>query len=89
MSPIVLILLVVFVVAPLAAALAKRLESGPARPPVLEGGVDPERVAQLEGQIEALVDQVTELAEQQEFLTRLLEGTTESGRPALTEDGDR
>lgn len=89
MTPFVLILLVVFVVAPLAAAVAKRLESGPVRLPALESGVDPERIARLEGQIETLVDQVTELAEHQEFLTRLLEGSTESGRPALTEDGDR
>ena len=48
-----------------------------------------ERRAQIEGQIDALVDQMRELAEHQEFLTRLLEENTESGRPALTEDGDR
>lgn len=89
MTPIVLILIVVFVVAPIAAAVAHRLESGANRPPAVSGGADPERVAQLEGQIEALVDQVQELAEHQEFLTRLLEDTTESSRPALTEDGDR
>ena len=88
-SPLVLILLVLFVVAPIAAAVAKRLESGSDQPPAVSGGADPERVAQLEGQIEALVDQVQELAEHQEFLTRLLEESTESGRPALTEDGDR
>ncbi len=89
MTSIVLILLVVFVIAPIAVAVARRLESGADRPPAVSGGADPERVAQLEGQIETLVDQVQELAEHQEFLTRLLEGTTESGRPALTEDGDR
>jgi len=88
MTPMVLILIVVFVVAPIAAAMAKRLESGANQPPV-SGGADPDRVARLEGQIDALVDQVQELAEHQEFLTRLLEDTTESGRPALTEDGDR
>ena len=89
MTPLVLILIVVFVVAPIAAAMAKRLESGADHPPAVSGGADPERVAQLEGQVEALVDQVQELAEHQEFLTRLLEENTESGRPALTEDGDR
>jgi type II secretory pathway component PulK len=86
MTPMVLILIVVFVVAPIAAAMAKRLESGANQPPAVSGGADPERVAR---QIEALVEQVQELAEHQEFLTRLLEDTTESGRPALTEDGDR
>ena len=89
MTPLVLILIVLLVVAPIAAAMAKRLESGADRPPAVSDGADPERVAQLEGQIEALVDQVQELAEHQEFLTRLLEGNTESSRPALTEDGDR
>jgi hypothetical protein len=89
MTPIVLILIVVFVVAPIAAAMAKRLESGADRTRVISDGVDPDQVARLEGQVEALVDQVKELAEHQEFLTRLLEENTESGRPALTEDGDR
>ena len=88
MTPIVLILIVVFVVAPIAAAVAKRLESGAGQTSLPEGA-DAERVARIEGQIEALVDQVQELAEHQEFLTRLLEENTESGRPALTEDGDR
>jgi hypothetical protein len=88
MTPMVLILIVVFVVAPIAAAMAKRLESGAGQARLPEGA-DPERIAQIEGQIEALVDQVQELAEHQEFLTRLLEENTESGRPALTEDGDR
>ncbi len=89
MTPFVLILIVLLVLAPVATAVAHRLESGANRPPAVSGGADPERVAQLEGQIEALVDQVQELAEHQEFLTRLLEDTTESSRPALTEDGDR
>ena len=88
MSPIILILLVIFVVAPLAVAVANRIEAGAGRQQV-SGGEDPQRVAQLEGQIEALVNQVQELAEHQEFLTRLLEEKAESGRPALTEDGDR
>ena len=88
MSPIILILLVIFVIAPLAVAVANRIEAGAGRRQV-QGGEDPQRVAQLEGQIEALVDQVQELAEHQEFLTRLLEEKAESGRPALTEDGDR
>ena len=89
MTPIVMILIVVFVVAPLAAAAAKRLESGSDRPTTVPGDPDPERLAQIEGQIDALVDQMRELAEHQEFLTRLLEERTESGRPALMEDGDR
>jgi hypothetical protein len=89
MTPIVMILIVVFVVAPLAAAAAHRIESGPDRrvaPPAID---DPERIERIEGQIDALVDQMRELAEHQEFLTRLLEERTESGRPALMEDGDR
>jgi hypothetical protein len=84
-----MILIVVFVVAPLAAAAARRIESGSDHPPAIPGNTDPERITQIEGQIDALVDQMRELAEHQEFLTRLLEERTESGRPALMEDGDR
>ncbi len=89
MSPFILILIVVFVVAPLAGAMAKRLEAGTRQPPALPDGADPERLARLEVRLEALAEQVSELAEHQEFLTRLLEGTPAGGRPALTEDGDR
>ena len=89
MTPMVMILIVVFVVAPLAAAAAKRIESGRDRPTAIPGGDDPERIAQIEGQIDALVEQVQALAEHQEFLTRLLEENTQSRRAALTEDGDR
>jgi hypothetical protein len=89
MSPFILILIVIFVVAPLAGAIAKRLESGSAGPSPLPEGMDPERLERLEGQIEVLAERVRELAEHQEFLTRLLEGTPPGGRSALTEDGDR
>ena len=89
MTPFVMILIVVFVVAPLAAAAAKRIESGSNRPPAMTGDYDPERITRLEGQIDALVEQVQALSEHQEFLTRLLEENTESRRAALTEDGDR
>jgi len=89
MTPMVMILIVVFVVAPLAAAAAKRIESGHDRPAAIPGGDDPERIAQIEGQIDALVEQVQALAEHQEFLTRLLEENSQSRRAALTEDGDR
>jgi hypothetical protein len=89
MTPIVWILVVMFVVVPVAAAVAKRIESGPAHPPAIPDAADPERIAQIEGQIDALVEQVQVLAEHQEFLTRLLEENTESRRAALTEDGER
>ncbi|MCL7927716.1 MAG: hypothetical protein M8860_10190 [marine benthic group bacterium] len=89
MTPIVWILVVMFVVVPVAAAVAKRIEAGPAHPPSIPDAADPERIAQIEGQIDALVEQVQVLAEHQEFLTRLLEENTESRRAALTEDGDR
>lgn len=89
MTPMVMILIVVFVVAPLAAAAAKRIESGHDRSHAIPGDHDPERIAQIEGQIDALVEQVQALAEHQEFLTRLLEENTGSRRAALTEDGDR
>jgi hypothetical protein len=89
MTPIVWILVVMFVVVPVAAAVAKRIESGPALQPGTRDSPDPERIAQIEGQIDALVEQVQVLAEHQEFLTRLLEESTESRRAALTEDGDR
>ena len=89
MTPIVWILVVMFVVVPVAAAVAKRIESGPVHPPAIPNAAEPERIAQIEGQIDALVEQVQALAEHQEFLTRLLEENTESRRAALTEDGDR
>jgi hypothetical protein len=89
MTPIVWILVVMFVVVPVAAAVAKRIEAGPARPTAIPDAADPERIAQIEGQIDALVEQVHVLTEHQEFLTRLLEEKTESRRAALTEDGDR
>jgi hypothetical protein len=89
MSPFILILIVIFVVAPLAGAIAKRLETGSAGRSSLSGGTDPERLERLESQVEVLAERVHELAEHQEFLTRLLEGTPPAGRSALTEDGDR
>ncbi|MDT8436954.1 MAG: hypothetical protein RRA92_09380 [Gemmatimonadota bacterium] len=90
MSTFILILLVVFVLGPLAGGVAKRLEGGrSAPPPEGLGGADAERLARLEGQVEALADRVHELAEHQEFLTRLLEAPTPGGRPALEKDGDR
>ncbi|MEJ2484013.1 MAG: hypothetical protein P8049_13110 [Gemmatimonadota bacterium] len=89
MTPIVWILVVMFVVVPVAAAVARRIESGPVQPTPIPDAADPDRIAQIEGQIDALVEQVQVLAEHQEFLTRLLEENTENQRAALTEDGDR
>jgi hypothetical protein len=89
MTPIVWILVVMFVVVPVAAAVARRIESGPVQPTPIPNAADPDRIAQIEGQIDALVEQVQVLAEHQEFLTRLLEEKTENQRAALTEDGDR
>jgi hypothetical protein len=89
MPPLIIVVLVlIFVVAPLAKAVANRIEAADRRSPALPDA-ERERIERLEGRMSALAERVDEIAEHQEFLTRLLEGRSPGGRPALTEDGDR
>lgn len=80
------ILLVVFVLGPLAGAMAHRIKHGAGSD--ADDGGDPEpgeAIRALEEEIGRLTERVDRLAEEQRFLERLLEE-----RPALNEDdGER
>ena len=78
------ILIVVFVLGPLAGAAAYRIKEGGAGS---DGGEAPDRetIRGLEEEVERLSERVDRLAEEQRFLERLLEE-----RPALNaDDGER
>lgn len=57
-----------FVVAPLARAISKRIESGAARPDPVMG----ERIANIERNLDVIAVEVEKLAEGQRFVTKLL-----------------
>ena len=84
------IMIVVFVLGPLAGAVAHRIQKG-AGEAETDGGDDGgpvasrEEVRRLQRDVERLTDEVQRLVQQQDFLERLLER-----RPAdRTEDGER
>lgn len=80
------ILLVVFVLGPLAGAVAHRIQQGGGGGADDDGDPEPgEAIRALEEEIGRLTERVDRLAEEQRFLERLLEE-----RPALNEDdGER
>lgn len=82
---ILIVLVIVFVLSPLAHSLANAIESRASRPQL---GSDDEakRLEQLEERLMLLSDEVHELAEKQEFLTRLLEASPGNSRTAELED---
>ena len=82
---ILIVLVIVFVLSPLAHSLANAIESRASRPQVEPGG-EGKRLDQLEERLMLLSDEVHELAEKQEFLTRLLEAAPEGSRTAELED---
>ena len=82
---ILIILVIVFVLSPLAHSLANAIESRASRPQ-LESGSEGKRLDQLEERLMLLSEEVHELAEKQEFLTRLLEAAPEGSRTAELED---
>lgn len=82
---ILIVLVIVFVLAPLAHSIANAIESRASRPKLDPDGDDARRIAQLEERLMLLGDEVHELAEKQEFLTRLLEAAPEAP-PAEPED---
>lgn len=82
---ILIVLVIVFVLSPLAHSIANAIESRASRPKLDADGDDARRLAQLEERLMLLGDEVHELAEKQEFLTRLLEAAPEAP-PAEPED---
>lgn len=83
---ILIVLVIVFVLSPLAHSLANAIESRASRPQV-EPGEQGKRLEQLEERLMLLSDDVHELAEKQEFLTRLLEASPgDSGTAELEDD---
>lgn len=82
---ILIVLVIVFVLSPLAHSLANAIESRASRPQV-EPGEEGRRLDQLEERLMLLSDEVHELAEKQEFLTRLLEAAPGDSRTAELED---
>ena len=82
---ILIVLVIVFVLSPLAHSLANAIESRASRPQ-LEPGDEEKRLDRLEERLMLLGDEVHELAEKQEFLTRLLEAAPEDSRTAELED---
>lgn len=82
---ILLVLVIVFVLSPLAHSIANAIESRASRPKLDTDGDHARRLAQLEERLMLLGDEVHELAEKQEFLTRLLEAAPEAP-PAEPED---
>jgi hypothetical protein len=83
---ILIVMVIVFVLSPLAHSLASAIESRGSRPSLDPGDDDARRIAGLEEQVQLLSDHVHELAEKQEFLTRLLEAPSRASFPAEPED---
>jgi len=83
---ILLVLVIVFVLSPLAHSIANAIESRASRPPLSADDDDARRLEQLEERLVLLGDEVHELAEKQEFLTRLLEAAPETRLAAEPED---
>lgn len=79
---ILIVLVIVFVLSPLAHSIANAIESRASRPSLEPDAADAGRLDQLEERLMLLSDEVHELAEKQEFLTRLLEASPT--RPTLT-----
>jgi hypothetical protein len=83
---ILIVLVIVFVLSPLAHSLASAIESRASRPSLDSGDDGARRITGLEEQVQLLSDQVHELAEKQEFLTRLLEAPSRASLSAEPED---
>ena len=84
---ILLIVFIVFVCSPVANAVAKAITEKAARPQLEPDGDGARRITGLEEQVQLLSDQMYELADKQEFLTRLLEASP--SEPTSVEPEDR
>lgn len=83
---ILIVLVIVFVLSPLAHSLAGAIEARASRPSLEPSDDGTHRITGLEEQVQLLSDQVHELAEKQEFLTRLLEAPSRASLSAEPED---
>lgn len=84
---ILIVLVIVFVLSPLAHSIANAIESRASRPRLEGDGDESRRLEELEERMLLLSEEVHELAEKQEFLTRLLEASPgPASRPAEPED---
>jgi len=84
---IIIVLVIVFVLSPLAHSIASAIESRASRPPLESDDEAARRLEQLEERLLLLGDEVHELAEKHEFLTRLLEAAPGAPSTAEPEDG--
>jgi predicted RNase H-like nuclease (RuvC/YqgF family) len=82
---ILIVLVIVFVGSPLAHAIADAIEARASRPKLDPEGADAEHLEHLEERLMLLGEEVHELAEKQEFLTRLLERAPGASRTAEIE----
>ena len=85
-STFVTLILLMFIAVPIGQAVAKLIEARAARPPVSREPEQAGRLAEMERQVRELTEQVEGLAENQEFLTRLLEHRSSSALPAHSEE---
>ncbi len=83
---ILLVLVIVFVLSPLAHSIANAIESRASRPPLESDDEAARRLEQFEERLLLLGDEVHELAEKHEFLTRLLEAAPEARLTTEPED---
>lgn len=83
---ILIVLVIVFVLSPLAHSIASAIESRASRPRLESDDEAVRRLEQLEERLLLLGDEVRELAEKHEFLTRLLEAAPEAPSAAEPED---
>lgn len=86
MNVFVLIILLFFVVVPIGQAVAKAIETKATRPPLAKEPEQAGRLEELERQVLYLSEQVEGIAENQEFLTRLLESRPSSVLSAHSEE---
>jgi hypothetical protein len=84
---ILIIIVVMFVLSPLANSIAKAIETRSAHRALGPDEEGARRIGTLEERIELLSDQLHELAEKQDFLTRLLEASP--SEPVAAEPEDR
>ena len=89
MSGLVAIILLFFVVVPIGQAVARAIEARASRPQLPETSAHTDRLDELDGQVRHLTERVEAIQENQEFLTRLLEGRPTGALNAQSEEERR
>ena len=79
-------MVIMFVISPIAKAVAKAITERASRPELAPDEDGAHRIVGLEEQMRLLSEQVYELADRQEFLTRLLEAAPSVPTSAEPED---